>query len=71
MQPDPTNLLKKIGLDTPPIGFYDAPDPSPFTPLVKPRSGERQCVFAFYNQWMRGTTLHITKEKFGCRGARY
>ena len=71
MQPDPTNLLERIGLAAPLVGFYDAPDPSPFAPLVKPGPGERQCVFAFYNEWMRGTTLHITKEKFGCRGARY
>ncbi len=71
MQPDPTHLLGKIDLDTSLIGFYDAPDPSVFAPLVEPGAGERQCVFAFYNQWMRGTTLHITKEKFGCRGARY
>jgi hypothetical protein len=71
MQPDPTNLLERIDLDTPPIGFYDAPDPSPFAPLVKPGPGERQCVFAFYNQWMCGTTLHITENNSGCRGARY
>ncbi len=71
MQPDPTHLLGKIDLDMSLIGFYDAPDPSVFAPLVEPGAGERQCVFAFYNQWMRGTTLHITKEKFGCRGARY
>jgi hypothetical protein len=71
MQPDPTNLLEKIGLDTPLIGFYDAPDPSAFAPLIRPGLGERQCIFAFYNQWMRGTTLHITKENSGCRGARY
>ena len=63
MQPDPTRLLGKIGLDTPPIGFYDVPDPSPFVPLVKPRPGKRQCIFAFYNQWIKGKTLHNTIEK--------
>jgi hypothetical protein len=69
MQPDPTNLLEKIGLDTLLIGFYDAPDPSPFAPLVRPGPGKRQCVFACYNRWMDGATLHITKENYGCGGA--
>jgi hypothetical protein len=69
MQPDPTNLLERIGLDIPLIGFYDAPDPSPFAPLVKPGLGKRQCIFTFYNRWMDGATLHITKEDYGCGGA--
>jgi hypothetical protein len=69
MQPDPTNLLERIDLAAPPIGFYDSPDPSPFVPLVKPESGERRCVFAHYDEWLNGETLHITKENFSCRGA--
>ena len=44
-QPDPTNLIKRIGLTVPPTGFYDAPDISPFEPLVRPKSGKRACVF--------------------------
>jgi hypothetical protein len=69
MQPDATNLLERIGLATLLIGFYDAPDPSLFAPLVKPGPDKRQCVFAFYNRWMNGATLHITKENYGCGGA--
>jgi len=34
MQPDPVNLLNKIDLTIPLVGFYDAPDVSPFEPLV-------------------------------------
>ena len=52
LQPNPTNLIEQIGLTFPIIGFYDAPDISPFKPLVRPKSGKRACVFAFYNQWL-------------------
>jgi len=69
MQPDPRNLLDKIGLDLPLIGFYDASDPSPFQPLVAPEPGKRACVFAFYENWLSGETLHITRDNYGCGGA--
>ena len=69
MQADPTNLLKKIGLTTPLSGLYDAPDTSPFEPLVSPQPGRHACTFAFYNAWLKGKTLHITRENCGCRGA--
>ena len=68
-QPDPTNLIKRIGLTVSLIGFYDAPDTSPFEPLVRPKSGKRACVFAFYKQWLKGKTLHITEDNAGCGGA--
>ena len=68
-QPDPAYLISRIGLTIPLIGFYDAPDTSPFEPLIKPEPGKRACIFAFYRQWLRGKTLHITKEISGCRGA--
>ena len=44
MQPDPTNLIERIGLTTPLIGFYDSPDPAPFAPLVKPGLGKGTCA---------------------------
>ncbi len=69
MQPDPTTLLARIGITTPPIGFYDAPDASAFEPLVRVKAGETPCIFSFYNDWLRGRTLHLTREAFGCRGA--
>lgn len=69
MQPDPTNLLKRIDFTIPLIGLYDAPEPSPFKPLVIPNPGENMCVFSFYQNWLNGETLHLTKDNFGCGGA--
>jgi hypothetical protein len=67
VQPDYSQLVKRIDLSIPLIGFYDAPDPSYFEPLVKPNQGD--CVFLFYKNWLKGETLHITKEHYGCGGA--
>ena len=69
MLPDSAHLLKKAGISLPLIGLYDAPDSTPFEPLVGPKPGKRACVFMFYKSWMEGKTLHITKENFGCGGA--
>ena len=71
MQPDSTNLIEQIGLSVPLIGLYDAPDVSQFEPLVEPKPGGHACVFAFYNQWLAGETLHITEANPGCSGAGY
>lgn len=67
VQPDYSQLAKRIDLAIPLIGFYDAPDPGPFEPLIKPNQGD--CVFLFYKNWLKGQTLHITKEHYGCGGA--
>ena len=69
MQPDPKNLVRRIDLTTPLIGFYDAPETAPFQPLVRPEPGNRICIFAFYKRWLEGKTLQITKDNFGCGGA--
>lgn len=69
MQPDPTNLLNRVGISTPLIGFYDAPDALPFDPLVTPKQNKHVCIFAFYKNWLNGETLHIAKDNFGCGGA--
>jgi len=68
MNPDPTNLLNRINLSTPPIGFYDSPDVSQFKPLAKPKPQKHMCIFSFYKRWLRGETLHITKDNPGCGG---
>lgn len=65
-QPDYDHLVSRMDLDTPLIGLYDAPDPSAFTPLQTPKRGE--CVFAYYASWLRGTTLHLNKQHYGCGG---
>ncbi|MEN6473635.1 MAG: DUF169 domain-containing protein [Syntrophaceae bacterium] len=69
MQPDPARLLDSLGIRIPLIGCYDAPDAQPFAPLVAPLPGKMTCVFAFYEHWLKGETLHITRENFGCAGA--
>jgi hypothetical protein len=69
MQPDATHLLEVIGPDIPLVGFYDAPDPAAFSPLVEPTPDRRTCIFGFYRNWLAGETLHITAENFGCGGA--
>jgi hypothetical protein len=67
LQPDYRKLTKRIDLKLPLVGFYDAPDPKPFEPLVKPKEGN--CVFSFYKNWLKGETLHIAKSHYGCGGA--
>lgn len=71
MQPDPSHLRKKTGMVHPLIGLYDAPDPSAFEPLVRPKEGKWACVFMFYKGWLSGKTLHISRDRFGCGGAGY
>jgi len=67
IQPDPALILERLSIKESLIGFYDAPDPSPFEPLVVP--GGRQCVFASFKAWRQGKTLHLTRKKPGCGGA--
>ena len=69
MQPDPTTVLARIGVVNPPVGLYDAPDAAAFEPLAAIDEGETTCLFAYYDQWMRGRTLRLTGGSYGCRGA--
>jgi hypothetical protein len=71
VQPDPGNLLRSMVIKTPLVGFYDAPDARAFEPLFTPRALGKPCVFAGYERWLRGETLLVTREDFGCRGAGY
>ncbi len=66
MQPDPAAIIDRLAVSVPLIGFYDAPDPAPFAPLVVPGSG--RCVFASFKKWQEGKTLHLTRDKHGCGG---
>lgn len=65
-QPDISPILEKLSISGPLVGFYDAPDPAPFAPLVVPKG--RQCIFRSMVDWKAGRTLHLTKEKHGCGG---
>jgi len=69
-QPDPTTLVAALDLRTPLVGFYDAPDPGAFAPLVASTSGRGRgaCVFQFYRCWLKGETLDLTAGDFGCGG---
>jgi len=69
MPPEPTRLLKKAGIKTPLIGFYDAPDIKPFELITAPLPEGQTCTFAFYKPWLKGKTLHLTRDNFGCGGA--
>jgi Uncharacterised ArCR, COG2043 len=65
--PNPLPLRERLDIRTPLIGFYDAPDPGLFAPLVRPEG--RACVFSFHGPWREGKTLHLTNERYGCGGA--
>lgn len=65
----PASLMKTAGVTFPAIGLYDAPDASAFEPLVRPAEGKWACVYMFYTSWLKGRTLHLTKNNFGCGGA--
>ncbi|HPJ93352.1 MAG TPA: DUF169 domain-containing protein [Deltaproteobacteria bacterium] len=69
MLPDPSNLIKQLDLNIPLMGFYDAPLTQGFEPLIRPEPGKHQCIFCFYENWLKGETLVITKDNFGCSGA--
>lgn len=69
MQPYPSKLIKTINLKIPLIGFYDVPDKSGIETIVQPTQGSRRCVFSFYDNWLKGEYLLLTKENYGCGGA--
>lgn len=69
IQPNPSELIGKLELEIPLIGFYDSPVIQPFEPLVQPGKKGHNCIFSFFEQWLEGRTLHLTKQNFGCGGA--
>lgn len=66
-QPSADRLRARLDMRAPILGFYDAPDPGMFEPLIQPKP--RACVFSFYDLWIQGETLHLTKDDYGCGGA--
>jgi hypothetical protein len=69
IETDPSNLIAKLELDTPLIGFYDTPVTQPFEPIIEPGGKGHNCIFSFYDQWLKGITLHLTDKNYGCGGA--
>jgi hypothetical protein len=68
MLPNPRQLIEQLELRLPIIGLYDAPDPSAFDALVEADPHKNTCIFKFYEQWLEGRTLHLTRENSGCGG---
>lgn len=62
MQPDSSSLKKEIKLQYPEIGFYDAPEMPVFQPFVS----TNKCIFSCFSGWLKGETLHLTRDNFGC-----
>jgi hypothetical protein len=61
--------LNRLDIRLPLTGFYDAPDPGPFKPTVRPKTqGRHACVFMYFHSWKKGITLDLTASRAGCRG---
>lgn len=71
MMPSAADLMARIGMTTPLIAFYDAPDPAAFEPLITPPAGTRMCIFTCYRDWLAGRTLMLTPDNPGCGGGAY
>ncbi len=68
MIPDYNYLKQKLDLSLPLIAVYDAPDPKAFEPVVSPDVNQGACLFEFFNDWLDGKTLQLTKDNYGCGG---
>ena len=69
MIPNPIYLLEKTGIELPLIAFYDAPETEPFEPILKPNKTGHVCMYSFYKKWLKGLTIVLSKNNFGCGGA--
>ena len=56
-----------VGITEAVLALYDTDDLAGYAPVVKP--GEGECCWAFYDAWHEGTTLALSKDNYGCRGA--
>lgn len=66
---NPTYLLEKTGIKLPLIALYDAAETQAFEPIIKPNKMGHACMFSFYKKWLKGQTVALTKDNFGCGGA--
>ncbi len=69
MIPNPNYLLEKTGINLPLIAFYDTPETKLFEPTIKPNKMGHACMYSFYKKWLKGETVILTKNNFGCGGA--
>ena len=68
MKHSPELLIKKLDIETPLIGLYDAPDDTGFGKTVSPGAGKHGCFFAHYKSWLRGKTVKLSEDNHGCGG---
>lgn len=69
MSQDATTLIERLDLRLPLIGLYDSPDFKAFAPTVRPEPKAHQCIFSFYQNWLKGETLLLANGNYGCGGA--
>jgi hypothetical protein len=58
------SLCTAMGIDTRPVGIYDAPDPARFAPTIP----LQRCLFDHYQDWQDGKTVVIGPDTRGCPG---
>lgn len=63
----PDALIQAMDYQWPLIGLYDSPTTAG-TKLVKPPEFKRSCIFSFFEKWIRGYTLQLTINNYGCKG---
>jgi hypothetical protein len=75
---NPVEIQKKLDLfldllyyASPLVALYDVADIAPFAPHVfPPEEGKgHSCIYTYYPSWVKGKTLVLTKERYGCGGA--
>ncbi len=64
----PAYLLQQTNFDKEIVVVYDAPSETPFDNIVELKKEGHVCLFAHYKNWMKGKTLRMTAEHFGCGG---
>ena len=56
-----------LGIETLPIGVYDAPDPELFVPVVP----LKRCIFDHYQDFQSGAAVILDPTAKGCPGCGY
>jgi hypothetical protein len=65
--PDATFLRSSLGLQYAIIGFYDIPAYGTSTKVIE----KRGCLFSCFQEWQKGSMVHISRIRPGCPGSAY
>jgi len=65
---DASYLIKKLDLNIPLIGIYDAPEDTDFGDVATAPRNKHSCFFAYYKKWLKGTTVKLSRSNYGCGG---